>query len=289
MFFHLHRRLVLALFGVAGLGMTPGQLFADQVGLSAQATAGASTGGQNNSQNFAVSLAPSTVNVPGQSATINFTNGQINTAAAGSAGGTVNFGSITGVVTAAGNESSSLEPPGLNLNNTGGSGEFIGTWQDSLLVTSTTLSQGTPVDLLLTMTLNGNLSCSGSGASAEAFANFSAGANAISYTNTACNSLLQGTQTLNVATTVGADLQVQGELNIVAAATGVNDFPSTAGVDPPSSAFFIDSLTPGASYTTGSGNTYFTPTVTAPEPSSWLLLGTGLLALLGLVRPKSNT
>ena len=45
--------------------------------------------------------------------------------------------------------------------------------------------------------------------------------------------------------------------------------------------FYLDPITPGATYTTASGNLYNTPAV--PEPDSWLLLCAGLLAVLGFV------
>ena len=52
--------------------------------------------------------------------------------------------------------------------------------------------------------------------------------------------------------------------------------------------FYLDPITPGATYTTASGNLYITPAV--PEPDSWLLLCAGLPAVLGFVgrRRTSN-
>jgi hypothetical protein len=286
---YLRCRLALFVFCAAvTAGLTSSQMLADQVGLSGNGSAGASTGGQFNGQQLSVNQVLTPINIPTQAATINFADAQVSTAAAGSAGGTVNFGSITGVVTAAGNEASAVEPPGINLNNTSGSGQFFGIWQDSLLVTSTSLAQGAPVDLLFTMALSGSLTCSGPGASVQVDASFSAGSDVTSFDSTACNSTFPGTETLTVATSVGADLQIQGQILMTATATGVNDVPSTSAVDPPSAEFFIDSVTAGAGYTTGSGNTYFTPRVATPEPSSFLLLGSGLFGLLGVLRGKKK-
>jgi hypothetical protein len=172
-----------------------------------------------------------------------------------------------------------------------GLGNFFGMWQDSLVVTSATLAAGTPVDLLFTLTVNGTLSCTGMGSTVSDIISFSTGDNSTSFSRQTCNSVLKGTQTFVEATTVGADLQIGGQLRAVATASGFNpDFSaSTASVDPPSSVFFIDSLTPGATYTTGSGNTYFTPIVSAPEPSSVLLLGSGVLALFCILKRKERT
>ena len=39
--------------------------------------------------------------------------------------------------------------------------------------------------------------------------------------------------------------------------------------------FFLDPVTPGGSYSTASGGTYFTPLVGAPEPASWALVLAG--------------
>jgi len=48
--------------------------------------------------------------------------------------------------------------------------------------------------------------------------------------------------------------------------------------------YYLDPVTAGVSYTTVSGNTYFTPSI--PEPSSMLLLGTGFAAVSGCLRRR---
>ena len=43
--------------------------------------------------------------------------------------------------------------------------------------------------------------------------------------------------------------------------------------------FWLDPITPGSSYTASSGNTYFTPTATAPEPAAFVLFAPALFML----------
>jgi hypothetical protein len=208
-------------------------------------------------------------------------NGSINTAASATFFGTVQFGLISGGLSAQGSESSSAEPVGIPLNATFAGASFDGVWQDSLTVTSLTLAAGTPVQLAFTLGVDATLNCGGPSAEASALGAFQAGSNQIILSSTTCNSVFQKSDVMIVNTAVGSDLQVEGQLVLSANAEGYNQESSSAGVDPPSSNFFVDSLTPGASYITGSGNTYFSPT-SVPEPGTVTLLSSGLLALAGV-------
>jgi len=270
---------------VVGVCFGPGHLRANQVGLTVSSGAEACTGGNVcDQQQFALTLVQPTINTLLTATQVSQFDGS---SVSASSSGTVQFGSITGLVSAnVVGGSNAVEPPGTGLGGTGGSAVFNSSWEDSLVVTSTTLPKGAAVNLLFTMSLDGTLSCTGS-ASVSALSAFVAGVSVIQSLDQTCNSSLQGSQTLVIATTVGSDLQIEGQLDISANANGVSSATSTATVDPPTSQFFIDSETAGASYTTASGSTYFSSPTTVPEPSSLLLLGSGMLALVGLSIKKA--
>ncbi len=62
----------------------------------------------------------------------------------------------------------------------------------------------------------------------------------------------------------------------------VGSFGSTAN-------FYIDILTPGASYTSASGVNYLTVPTTVPVPAAVWLLGSGMLGLIDIARRKTHT
>ncbi|HEX2714739.1 MAG TPA: hypothetical protein VHM88_21315, partial [Candidatus Acidoferrales bacterium] len=66
--------------------------------------------------------------------------------------GSVQFGSIVGSLTASGANGSVAND---------GAATFDGVWQDSLTVTSNTLANGTPVDLLFTLSFSSVTTCQG--------------------------------------------------------------------------------------------------------------------------------
>ncbi len=188
--------------------------------------------------------------------------------------GTVNYGYITGF------SSGSAGPDNYVTNGGGG---FDGQFADTVTVTSSTLPMGTAVNLRFSLTVSGSLFCSsplGTTAQAQVLGDLVYGLNIITAGDSTCGTTFTQTQTAIYATTVGAviDIGGEGDWNISADAGGVGPVgPSaSAQADPPSASFFVDSLTPGASYATASGHTYFT---SVPEPSSLPLLGTGLLSV----------
>jgi hypothetical protein len=234
---------------------------------SAQLSGSASGGGCagsvcSTSQFYLASQTP--ITIPTQSGSA----AQSGVSASGSASGTVAFGSLSGSVVGAGGGDG-----GAN-----GFGQYTGDWEDTLNIVSTTLPVDTTVDLLFTLSVDATMSCSGVGSSVDTSAGFSstAGGN-IAFESGTCNSTLAKTGTAVVQTFVGDSFLVEGELDLSAE----NIFAGTASVDPNGS-FFIDSITPGASYTTASGVSYVTPPITAAEPSSVGLLALGLLGLMAV-------
>ncbi len=191
----------------------------------------------------------------------------IQSADGNSASGTVAFGALSGTVYGAG--------PGNGL----GAGQYTGNWDDILTVTSTTLEAGTPVNLLVALSVDTTTTCSGSG-TVLTTASFSGGGAGLSFQSAACNTTFNKSGTALISTAVGSSFEIEGELDLSAEAVNL---PGSASVDP-SSGVFIDSETPGASYTTASGTNYETPTQSVPEPSLALLLASGLLALVGLAK-----
>lgn len=286
----LRYRVALITFSMlVGLCLTSNLIEADQVGLSVSASSSAYTNGVSDDHEFGLSLVQSTINVPNLVALANYNNSDFDMAASSSLSGTVAFGTITGAVAASASESTTRYPLGTPLGDTNANATFKGFWQDSILVTSTTLGPGAPVDLLFTLSTNAALACYGGGGG-YAYSGIQAGSSVLSFSNNniCSGSTFGGSETMTVVTAVGSDLQIEGQLDIEAAAAAVNGIPGAASIDPPTSTFYIDSLTSGASYTTGSGNTYFTPNITAPEPSSCLLLCSGLFGFLGVIRRKKN-
>jgi hypothetical protein len=270
-----HRTLFLA----AGVLLIQTYASADTVGLSASAVAEASVlpGSQHQTGQFSGAVA-SGVTVGPFSPDVSYTNGVVTGEGTAQVFGYVQFGLIAGFVSASGTGTAGGE----------GQASWQGIWQDTLTITSTTLAAGSPVDLQFSLFVGpGTVSCSGTNSVANAEGTFSAGVGnpiGITLLDETCNTGFKLSQTMTLATTVGAQIPVEGQELLNADAASLDITTSTASVDP-SDSFFIDSLTPGASYTTASGATYFTPPITpAPEPSSLLLFGTGLLTLIGARR-----
>jgi hypothetical protein len=185
--------------------------------------------------------------------------------AQGEAYGTVTYGLVTGFA------SGSATP---NAYATSGGGQFIGQWTDTLTVTSATLAPGTPVNLQATLVFTGSVGCSDGSASIEGDFDFGLNAPLVA-SDAICGTAIAKTLMTTYASSVGAVIDIGGQGSWNATASSGN-----ATADPPSADFFVDSLTVGASYSTASGHSYLTPASTpVPEPTSIMLLGTGLVAL----------
>jgi len=196
--------------------------------------------------------------------------------------GTVTYGRVTGFASA------SASP--INYV-TSGTSEFLGQWTDTFTVTSATLPPGTPVDLMLYLELTGTLACSGpTGNAAQEVGNLEWGLNGImSVSGSTCGTSVDEVQTSIYATSVGSVFSMVGfgEWNATANTDGVGTTgpAGSATADPPSANFFVDSLTPGATYTTASGNSYFSPSTTSPVPEpSFLIPVAAVFALLAARR-----
>src|SRR5271155_1685855 len=137
-----------------------------------------------------------------------------------SASGSVQFGSITGDVSATAS--------GGAINDAG-EATFEGDWTDTLTVTSSTLALSTPVELLFTMSFDFSTVCSGANTSPQETAEFEAGEQNVVATSGACNTTFQGTKQLVLDTFVGANTTIFGSLNLDAVA-GQGSFVQ---VDPP--------------------------------------------------------
>jgi PEP-CTERM motif len=177
---------------------------------------------------------------------------------------------------------------GPNTYASGGSLNVGAGWGDILTITSTTLSIGTPVDILLTLDLDGSLA-------GNNLDNFSLASPRI-ITSLNCYNTISGQIILQkdqqnifspvhlqatYHTKVGDNLQIEQNLSILGSVVGQLGLNQKIGSF--TADFFhtghgyIDILTPGASYTSASGTSYLSPAA-APEPTTLSLLAFGGIA-----------
>ena len=193
---------------------------------------------------------------------------------------TVQLGSMTGAV-----QASAVDPAGLG----GATAVFTGEWIDTLTVTGAGLPTGAPVSLLFTLNIDTTSTCTGTATSASvsisSLLHVGPSLTPFSLGSTACNTAIAESQQFVYATTVGATVVFFDNVELKASAGFGGE--GSASIDP-SSGVFIDSGTPGVGYTTASGTNYETPMSSVPEPSSFMLLGTGLLSMTGMALRKKR-
>lgn len=195
--------------------------------------------------------------------------------ASASSSGTVAYGHLSADVAGTGNIGGYSYIKGL--------GTARDHWVDTFTVLSDSLGLGTPVQLLMGMTLQADLVASGA---ADAWAMSVIGAGLDDGWYFGLDTRVLGGGTLSASrvfdTTVGATFTLVGQLNAVALVES-NTGSGTARTSAETH-FTLDSLTPGVGYGTASGTRYVSA---VPEPSPWALMVAGA-AVLGWRRRRAT-
>jgi hypothetical protein len=166
---------------------------------------------------------------------------------------------------------------------------------ETMSFSDTVTFMGTPgslVDVLVTLTMvssvgitGGSPSCNGgfgNFAQNAGYAAFGAGSLSISDVGT-CQAPPVSPQTYTFQALAGTSIPVNGNLQVAA---GVVSGDQLSGHADATLRFYLDVLTPGASYITDSGVSY--ATVPIPEPGTLVLMSIGLAALYRRRRERSR-
>ncbi len=174
------------------------------------------------------------------------------------------------------------------------------TWTDEVTVTSATLANNTPVDLLIAENLNVTMTSLGFAVSSINYTVFDGfGSLQTTFNNglfgiqtDLCSGFCSGSSSAVIHAFVGATFGIEGQMVLQSqvfdcqtTGTFTTCPGSSAQIDAGHTAkLFLDPITTGASYSTASGTTYFSP---VPEPSTILLLGFGLVGLAAWGRKRA--
>lgn len=189
------------------------------------------------------------------------------------------FGGNANIVAQIGTFNGTVQAFGSSTSASGGaSASASASWADTITITSDTLSPGTPVSFLATLTLHRTVFANSgihSTATASAKATGPFGLSLLdssvspnptvsisTVVNTTVGAVLNATSTLELATSMSGDFSPFG----AGASASVGD----------NSGFTFMPITPGASFSTASGATF----ATVPEPSAVALAGIATIALL---------
>ena len=177
-----------------------------------------------------------------------------------------------------------------SASGVGGSNFFHGwsatalpTFGDTLTFVSTSLAQGTSVQLAFAIDLDYSLS--GGCADDESRARVHAQIHTFNFTDDTCNQfdVNQGSGVINVQ--IGGELHVHAFLEAFAGGPGLAENAAFANAAE-TFRFTIDPIG-DFSYSTASGNSYLTPAA-VPEPATLMFVGAGLVVVAGWHRSRGR-